>query len=1731
MLKLDLRNVGLAGSLSTAIGGLGALTSLGLHENSLSGSLPSQLGQLTKLQWLGLSNNEFTGSLPTAIGGLEALTLLNLQENGLSGSLPSELWLLTNLKSLDLDKNKLTGPLPTTVGNMTSLTHLDLSDNQLSRPLPLSLGALTALIMMRLTNNKFSGTLPTTAGNLVALTNLAVSANNLTGTLPSEIWLLTKMKVLDARSNKFTGTLPTAVSNLVDLTYLNLAQNLFNGLLYSSIGFLTDMTLLDLHENSLSGSVPSELWLLTNLKSLDLGKNKLTGSLPTTVGNMTSLTHLDVRENFLGSSLPSELGLLNKLNELNLDNCTFTGLIPATLGKLVSLKSLGLSGNKLKGTIPQEFKSLPSLFQALRLDYNRLSGTIPDIWTKFTDLGLSARYNNLRGSLPDSLMSLRELYLGFNNLSGRIIISNSSGLQKIALESNKFSGPVPIFPKSLLSAELNRNRLSGTIPSEIGASTSLQLLELRHNQINGTIPQSIFGLRSLTLLSLLNNKLSGTIDANMGRLTRLKALMLGIQTSTSGSLPTELGLISNLQILNVRDMSLTGTIPSELGKLRKLVVFNASTNFFAGTLPTELGRMRNLQQLSVYLNRIEGTLPQSLTRLSKLGELLLHGNKFSGSVDILFQNNSFPNLKYLDISDNKFNSQLQIITVPPKLKSFAAFVNCFRGKMDIEKVCGATGLESLLLDGISDRFGCVKQYWGEDLRRKWSGSVFGRLKLNLNFNSYKNTGLNGDLPSCLFSLERLHTLHLCSNNLLGNLPKLAALQSNLTNLRLSHNFLKGNIPASFQRDARQLKVLDLSANRLTGSIEKMTAPKDAIYLFGNRLSGRVSPFITNARFDKISILSGNLFECREGSRNLPQDDPEYKRYVCGSNNFETAVYVFLGFGLFIAVVGAYQVFYLGRFQRLRRLLTRNFFRASSATPIPAQLQHALDGNDEFGRGLRSSSFFSGRKSLLPPLFRPKRSELLDPSDVVPTTGDSSSRSTRGRSTKVIKGIIRDDLHAMNFVFLLSDLRAISIFFGLVAAFLLLPFYLLLKLSSFGGIHDFSIFKNEYLWTASGIFIKGSEPAVLLCFVWIVLIVVAFQLFHFAFRRQDSKHEDLLDRSAEFFLRAAGRSPSSNDPSLESSSDTQHLFTFRFSNETYARLIRGASLWSRLLIRNSIIAFISCTASLSLNFFYVYHYQFQDLTSAQLARLQVFVAVSKLSLSRVVPALKSLNFLRLGLHQRDLVKENDLEVFLALFNLIAAPFIATALTEKSCFLPRFKGADPVYFIYKLATLTAPENYQTYLEGNTTSEQQLDPIFYPVSTTTDFTFVPPAIYYYTCSSSFVRIYAAPFVISAIAKMFFYPFTSLVLRFLIDAVPALPEFRVSRAPTLSSKTSDSSRTKSVVDDARSPNLGPREVLRYALISAMPNMLRTEPERDEIKALKEACGIIQSWSSAINGYSRCFIKNNDDIEYTAYFLDASRVLLDVFLDIIVLLTFGMLCPLLALILVVAISMRCTRWQYLCENILHSDSETNWEHLNLDCARAWKSQKNVLFKLRWMIAVAPALFFILFVYDIARDDWLEDYDHAAKPISKALVCCIAILPLFLSLVLTRAAPSFVASAAHRVVRGEFGFAELANQVSQRISRKNVLPMDSAERKKHSSGAFSTKNPVHERDLQGVGVSQDQRPQQQLVPEDCGGVSGHSHGSGIELVEVIDTESSLQTYQMGLADSSDEQIRDSIPLP
>ena len=66
---------------------------------------------------------------------------------------------------------------------------------------------------------------------------------------------------------------------------------------------------------------------------------------------------------------------------------------------------------------------------------------------------------------------------------------------------------------------LDRNQLTGEIPSEIGNLTNLTRLSLNRNQLTGSIPPEIGNLTNLTLLSLYDNQLTGEIPESICDLT------------------------------------------------------------------------------------------------------------------------------------------------------------------------------------------------------------------------------------------------------------------------------------------------------------------------------------------------------------------------------------------------------------------------------------------------------------------------------------------------------------------------------------------------------------------------------------------------------------------------------------------------------------------------------------------------------------------------------------------------------------------------------------------------------------------------------------------------------------------------------------------------------------------------------------------------------------------------------------------------------------------------------------------------------------------------------------------------------------------------------------------------------------------------------------------------------------------------------------------------------------
>ena len=81
--------------------------------------------------------------------------------------------------------------------------------------------------------------------------------------------------------------------------------------------------------------------------------------------------------------------------------------------------------------------------------------------------------------------------------------------------------------------------------------------------------------------------------------------------SLSGSIPSELGRLTNLTTLDLAFNSLSGSIPSELGSLINLTELNLSDNSLSGSIPPELGSLINLTNL--YLN--DNILRQSLNNI------------------------------------------------------------------------------------------------------------------------------------------------------------------------------------------------------------------------------------------------------------------------------------------------------------------------------------------------------------------------------------------------------------------------------------------------------------------------------------------------------------------------------------------------------------------------------------------------------------------------------------------------------------------------------------------------------------------------------------------------------------------------------------------------------------------------------------------------------------------------------------------------------------------------------------------------------------------------------------------------------------------------------------------------------------------------------------------------------------------------------------------------------------
>ncbi|KAL6133036.1 hypothetical protein ACLB2K_065273 [Fragaria x ananassa] len=550
---------------------LTSLVKLNLANNKLSGSIPLSLFSLPLLQKLQLSNNQFSGQL-LEFANVSRLDTLDLSSNNLGGTIPKSIFDLHGLKILSLSSNNFSGSFPlNNVQQLKNLSTLDLSYNSLS-------------IGYNSTNSSES--------SFPNITKLNLASGQLRA-FPEFLRKQSKLNYLDLSQNQIHGEIPNWIWSLSNLLQLNLSCNSLLTLEGPFINPTSTLSMLDLHSNQLQDDIPI---LPPRATYLDYSRNNFSSSIPDDIGDFLNYTmFLSLSSNNLNGSIPVSMCNGAYLQVLDLSNNSLSGSIPQCLTALSgNLVVLNLRRNKLAGTIPDRFPGHCSL-KTLDFNENRLEGKFPRSLANCTLLEvLNLGNNQITATFPcllKSISTLRILVLRSNRFYNRIGCSNTTGswpmLQIVDIAHNNFSGEIPgrclttwraVMGNEDAQSKINHQQFQVLQFSDLNYQDAITVttkgveielvkmltviftsIDISCNNFNGSIPPQVGQLKALYTLNLSNNALTGPIPPSLGNLTQQESLDLS-NNSLTGPIPQVLTALTFLSFLNLSYNQLSGTI-------------------------------------------------------------------------------------------------------------------------------------------------------------------------------------------------------------------------------------------------------------------------------------------------------------------------------------------------------------------------------------------------------------------------------------------------------------------------------------------------------------------------------------------------------------------------------------------------------------------------------------------------------------------------------------------------------------------------------------------------------------------------------------------------------------------------------------------------------------------------------------------------------------------------------------------------------------------------------------------------------------------------------------------------------------------------------------------------------------------------------------------------------------------------------------------------------------------
>ncbi|KAE8658071.1 hypothetical protein F3Y22_tig00116975pilonHSYRG00168 [Hibiscus syriacus] len=235
---------------------------------------------------------------------------------------------------------------------------------------------------------------------------------------------------------------------------------------------------------------------------------------------------------------------------------------------------------------------------------------------------------------------------------------------------------------------MTKNYLIGHLPQQVCPGGALEIFVALNNYLKGPVP--LKNCTTLRRVRLEHNQLTGNVSEDLGIYTNLDYLdlshnkLIGELSPKWGSIPPEIGLLSDLSLLNLAVNSFNGSIPRWLWKCKTLLELNLSVNRLSGAMPSEVGNLSFLQVLDLSQNLLIGKKPDQVGNLKSLQKLNLSRNKLSSVIPSTLDD--IVSLTSVDISENQLQGPL------PHNEAFQeASFEAFRNNKGL---CGnVTGLE------------------------------------------------------------------------------------------------------------------------------------------------------------------------------------------------------------------------------------------------------------------------------------------------------------------------------------------------------------------------------------------------------------------------------------------------------------------------------------------------------------------------------------------------------------------------------------------------------------------------------------------------------------------------------------------------------------------------------------------------------------------------------------------------------------------------------------------------------------------------------------------------------------------------------------------------------------------------------------------------------------------------------------------------------------------------------